>query len=144
MVDMIDFSSVTPDEESYMTKSEYSAIISAMRRIFSRSEFAKEVRRRAKSEETGPRGGIMTNCSICGKAFKPKEIELHHEPEVVEIGKHYTDYTLDELKARLWCGYGKLIPLCKSCHSKITAEQQEERHRIDKEERKGKKDEKEK
>lgn len=135
-IDLIDFSDLEEEVKPYITRSEHSKIAGALRKVFARSEFAKKIRQRAISDSVGPRGGVLIKCEKCGRDFSPKDIELHHDPEVVEIGKHYYDYTFDELISRLWSSYDGIVAICKDCHKAITKEQQQERNEARKNETK--------
>lgn len=131
MVDLENPPSINEDIDCYLTKSEKTNLVAALRLVFSRSVFAKKCRQRNKSKTVGVRGGMRIDCQICGKPFKPNEIELHHKIAIVEIGKHYYEYSLDDLVSRLWCGYSGILAICKSCHAIITATQREERKKND-------------
>jgi len=104
------------DAECYITKKELTNVISALREQFARSVFAKKCRAKRISKTKGPRGGVRYDCDSCGKALAAKDTELHHVDEVVEIGKHYYSYSLNDLIARLWCGFKGILLLCHDCH----------------------------
>jgi hypothetical protein len=129
------------EEECYLTKKEYSKITGALRQVFARSEFAKQCRERRVSKIKGSRGGKRYDCDNpkCNVVMTAQETELHHITEVIEIGKHYYDYTLNEIVARLWCGFKGITLLCHDCHAVITKEQNEERKRLRALAKKGKK-----
>ena len=110
-------------------KSPRGPIIGAMRNSFSRGAIAKEVRRRAISNETGPRGGIMQVCAECGKSFPPKEIQVDHIETVVPLDMATDSISLDEYWSRLNCkkhwsdaevNFNNLQALCANCHKDKT------------------------
>ena len=115
----------TEEESCYLTKKEYTKITGALRKVFSQSVFAAKCRELRVSKTKGPRGGKRYNCDNpnCDVVMVAGDTELHHITEVIEIGKHYYDYTLNEIVARLWCGVKGITLLCHDCHAVITKEQ---------------------
>jgi hypothetical protein len=108
---------IPPNEDQcYVTKSEFTNIIAAIRVQFSRSVFADKCRALRISKTKGPRGGTRYDCDDCHMPLVKTKTELHHIAEVIEIGKHYYDYTLNEIIARLWCGLKGVALLCHKCH----------------------------
>jgi hypothetical protein len=122
-----------PDEdaECYLTNKEYDKVVASLRKVFSQSIFAKKFRHSKLSEEKGPRGGARYNCDDCHQPFEAKETQIHHRKEIVEIGKHSWDYTLNEILARLFCKFKDMLLLCKPCHyNNYTKPQNLERKRL--------------
>jgi len=115
------------NNEPWILNSEWYKLLQAMRQTFSRSEYVKAFKKTKKSKKRGARNGVRYDCDICGKDFSPTQVEAHHTIEVIEIGKHYTEYTFDEFWHRLWCHMSELQLLCKKCHQTITDEQNEQR-----------------
>lgn len=107
-------------------------IIGEMRRIFARGSLCKEARARQLSKKKGPRGGSMWDCEECGEAANAKNTAVDHIETVCPIDKSYDDMTLDEIACRMWCKQfenplDNLQLLCKTCHDKKTATEQQER-----------------
>lgn len=115
------------EDDQYILNKEWYALLRAMRKCFSQSEYVSRFRSKHISTNTGKRGGRLYVCDGCNKDFQSKDTEVHHINPVVELDKHYTDYTLDEYWWRLWCPTSELQLLCKTCHSEITAEQNKKR-----------------
>lgn len=115
------------DNEPFIYNTEYYSLLQSMRQTFSRSEYVKRFRASKKSKAVGKRSGVRYSCDVCGKDFAPKDTEVHHIHSVIEIGKHYSDYTLDEYWHRLWCPLTELQLLCHTCHESITQDQQLQR-----------------
>lgn len=99
----------------------HSAIIGAIRRIFSRSVLCKTVRERAKiPDETGPRGGKKYRCEICGGSFSAKDIQVDHKIPCVRLNVAAKDMSFDEIINRMWCPIDNLQAICKACHSECS------------------------
>ena len=104
------------------------ALIGDVRKRFARSAIRKEVLRRATSDVTGPRGGVMYDCAHCNGSFKPKEVHVDHIDTVIDLDKSYHDYTLEEIILRIFCmetwdgpvNWGNLQVLCTECHDEKT------------------------
>ena len=91
-------------------------IIGQMRRLFSYSPLAQEVREKALSEEKGVRGGKRFNCNVCGKSYPTAQVFVDHIEPLIEIGKNYYEYTLEEIYQRMFCDISNLQLICKECH----------------------------
>lgn len=106
-----------------MTPKERGMILGGIRTAFSRSSWAAKQRALATAESKGPRGGKLYTCSACGSVSNISGINVDHVSPVVPIGKRYTDFTWDQLVARLWCDESNLQVLCKKCHKKKSKEE---------------------
>lgn len=62
---------------------------------------------------------VSHECEKCGELVK--EFDIDHKEPVIELGKSYTDYTLDELEARINCNPLNLWLICVICHDEKTA-----------------------
>ena len=116
---------------------EKSRLISALKRTFRLHPLMKEVLTEAKIEldpllkkdgTPSKRKNVRFKCNKCKKLFTYKNVQVDHKIPVVEIGKSYQDYSLDEIWERIRCKKNNLQVLCKPCHSiKSTAENQKRR-----------------
>ena len=103
-------------------------LIGNMRRLFSYSDLAKEVRADALSDKKGVRGGKMYTCNVCGEAHPTNKTFIDHIDPVVPIGMTYKDITLEEYMENMWCDKSNLQLICKDCHhEKSQAENKERR-----------------
>lgn len=110
-----------------MTPKERGMILGAIRKAFSRSETARKVREAARAKSKGPRGGAQYTCASCKAISSISGINVDHISPVVPVGKSYTDFTWDQLIARLWCCEDNLQVLCKKCHNLKTKEEKRAR-----------------
>lgn len=104
-----------------VTQKEWGLIKSALRRVFARSELHQQVMKEGAIEhfdEARPRCRFYGWCQVCGTVTPRWLLVVDHLETFVEIGKNFTDYTLDEALDRLWCPLSNLQRICKECHSR--------------------------
>ena len=112
------------------------SIISCMRTAFARySPKYEEVIKGARVEKekinkdgsVSKRPAVWYTCNSCNNLTKKVDID-HIEP-IIEPGKTYKDYTLDEILARLDCSVDNLQVLCQDCHKEKTTEERKRRRK---------------
>jgi len=106
----------------------HNAIMSCMRRTFSRSPIVRNVLNKATHPTLrGPRGGRVFICSICGKPYGASGVEVDHIVPVIPLEKTIYEMDWSEVMERMFCDESKLRVLCKACHKSVTAEQRRQR-----------------
>lgn len=107
------------------------AVFGAMRRVFSQSSIAKNVRSRARHPtERGPRGGECFICSSCLKTFGCGKTNVDHIDPVIPVGDSIESMSLDTIFNRLFCDESNLQLLCEECHNRKSAEENSRRKEI--------------
>ena len=108
---------------------ERNKLLSAVKRVFSRSQLRKEVMEKALSKKRGPRGGKMYNCSGCKTAYS--KVQVDHKDPVIPIGQAFKDMSWDlVIEQRLYCSPKNLQVLCTDCHKEKSKQEAKERARI--------------
>jgi hypothetical protein len=94
------------------------AILSAIKRCFSRSPVHREALNDAKCKTSkGPRGGARYICEECNESFGAKETNVDHKEPVIPVGILSRDMSWDDIIERIFCDRTNLQVLCKGCHS---------------------------
>ena len=99
-----------------MTKTDVYKIQRYIRDVFARSKHYKKKKESCLSESVGPRKGVRYDCEVCGKPFSVKDMELHHEPPILEGDIAYDEIGWNEFIRRVWADEEYTFYLCKSCH----------------------------
>lgn len=96
-------------------------IIGCIKRVFSRSNKAVRIRRMALSQDkTGPRGGKLFTCAVCGVLSGMGKVQVDHKDPVVPVDTTLQDMDLTTIIRRLWCDDDNLQVLCLKCHKEKT------------------------
>ena len=69
----------------------------------------------------GPRGGAYCVCNECREAFPMKEVQVDHIMPVIPINQTIHELGWNEYISRLFCLLINLQVLCKPCHKKKCA-----------------------
>jgi hypothetical protein len=101
-----------------------SAIISSLKRVFSRSpiviEKLKENRRERpwfkKDGTQAKKPRVEYICENCKKWYMGKDIQVDHKEPVVPVNIPVKHICMNRLIERLFCDIDNLQVLCKSCH----------------------------
>ncbi len=96
-----------------------SPVISAVKKTFSRSQFAKRFKEESIVKgKKGKRGGKIAKCNICGVDSPYYKTNIDHIDPIVPLmipGKIMSFFMLYE---RTFCNEDNLQVLCKDCHDK--------------------------
>ena len=116
---------------SRLTSKDKALIMSAIRRVFSRSELRRSIVTAAivyHSDRSRPRVKNWVKCAICGKPEAISSIQVDHIIPVTPLNKSLTDLSIHDMVIRTWCDPSNLQVLCKPCHQvKSNAENAERR-----------------
>lgn len=110
-----------------LSAKEINGIISAIKRAFSRSAWARKACKKYESGNKGPRGGKLYFCNSCGKECIRSKMHLDHIVPVVPVTTTAKAMPLNFLIQRLWCDHDNLQLLCIDCHKQKTKEEKKER-----------------
>ena len=100
-------------------------IVSAMKRVFSRSPTANSFLRTYRTEEAwfkqnGERAKkphVFYPCFKCGGIFKSNDVQIDHIDPVIPLNIPSKHFSYDSLAERLFCEEQNLQILCKQCHT---------------------------
>lgn len=100
-------------------------IVSAMKRVFSRSPTAVQFLRKYRKEEVwfkqnGERAKkphVFYPCFKCGGIFKSTEIQIDHRDPVIPLNIPSKHFSYDSIAERLFCDEENLQILCRVCHT---------------------------
>ena len=107
------------------------AILSAIKRCFSRSPTHREVLNAAKCPDSkGPRGGARYICDSCKEAFGIKDINVDHKEPIIPIGILSRDMSWDVIIQNIFCTVSNLQVLCRTCHTAKSKQENAERKKI--------------
>ena len=84
-----------------------------------------EAKQGKRTNETTGRMAEHYACSTCNSSFPAKEVQVDHIEPVVDPKVGFIDW--DTFISRLFCEAENLQVLCKSCHSKKTKQERDER-----------------
>jgi group I intron endonuclease len=101
-----------------------SAVISALKRTFSRSPVVDEVKKSVRTEHDqfkkdgtlAKRKAVRFECAECNKIHMGKDIQVDHLESVVPLNIPAKHVCMDDLINRLFCSKNNLQVLCKPCH----------------------------
>lgn len=117
---------------------QFYAILSAIKRCFSRSPTHRTVLDNAKCpRKKGPRGGARYRCANCKKDFGIKDIQIDHIEPIVPIGTLSKDMSWDTIVQRIFCEPENLQAVCSKCHKEKSKEENKARNKIKKEMKNG-------
>jgi len=99
-----------------------SSIRSAIRRVFSRSPFVREVLMKVRKEEVkynkdgskAAKPAVRYQCNVCKKWFKSTEVAVDHIIPVISIEEGFKNW--DTFVERLFCNSMNLQVICDICH----------------------------
>lgn len=109
------------------TYNQFYAILSAIKRCFSRSPIHRTVLNNTKTDEKGPKGGARYKCQSCGSSFGQREVQVDHIEPIVPIGIMSKDMSWDEIVNRTFCSEDKLQVLCTTCHKEKSKHENQQR-----------------
>ena len=115
---------------------EFNKVLSAIKRVFSRSQHRRGVLDKHLSKRKGPRGGKMYRCQRCGKSFSAKDVQVDHIDPVIPIGTPAYSMSWDTLVGRIYCDTNNLQVLCTGCHKIKSATESSTRAKIRRERKK--------
>lgn len=106
---------------------ERNILLSAVKRVFSRSQLRRGALNKALSNRKGPRGGKMYICALCKDHFPTSKVQVDHKDPVIPIGTAFKDMSWDVvIEQRLYCKPSNLQVVCTDCHkAKSKAEAKE-------------------
>lgn len=115
--------------EEQRFKARRTQFLRMLRKAFNYSDTYIQAKEAAVSETTGPRGGKLSDCAICGQPSSRVEID-HIEP-VVPLDMY--QYEMSEIEAieSVFClgKIGNVQAVCTSCHKDKSREENELRRR---------------
>ena len=96
---------------------QFNAILSSVKRCFSRSPLRRGAMAYAKDPtKKGPRGGHRYVCAECTETFGTTEVQVDHIDPIVPFGIAARDMSWDTIINRTFCEPFNLQVLCKACH----------------------------
>jgi len=112
-----------------------SAIISALKRTFSRSPVVVEVRKSLRQEQVKYKKdgtvakvpAVLYPCAECNELHMGKNTQVDHIEPVVPLNIPVKHACLDMIIARLFCDISNLQMLCKICHKVKSKEENTKR-----------------
>lgn len=102
----------------------------AIRRVFSRSEFRRQVVDAYRVEHSDPKHPRVKKWSICAECKKHTpsyKIEVDHIDPIVPINTTLEAMSWDTVVDRVFCDANNLNPICKECHKIKTKQERKER-----------------
>jgi hypothetical protein len=119
-----------------ITKKERGLLKGVIRRIFSRSELHKSVKKDAVvsnySDGSRPRVKTWCGCAGCYKIDAISNLVVDHIDPVIPVNSSLEHMSFDNLIDRIWCDKTNLQVLCDSCHNNKTKVERRERTRFKK------------
>lgn len=117
-----------------LTKKDLALIKGALRRAFARSDLHRKVLDSANvqhEDKSRPKVKGWRRCPQCKKIDAQSYFVVDHILPVVKPGKHYWDYSVQEMADLIWSEETNLQPLCKiPCHEAKTESERLEREAL--------------
>jgi 5-methylcytosine-specific restriction endonuclease McrA len=113
-----------------------SEIVSSIKRSFSRSKKAKEIKDKAVVKgKFGTRGGKIVRCEICGVEIPQYKSEIDHIEPITPVMLAQKVMSFSMLYERTFCDDKNLQVICRGCHKAKSDKENAERRKWRKKEK---------